>query len=160
MSGSSACSIVVRVQHEDFSVQAETELLRALDRNTGAIVTFAGLVRELHEESAVYSLTLEHYPGMTEKSLHAIAVEAAGRWPLQGLTIIHRVGELLAGEQIVLVGVSSAHRRAAFEACEFVMDYLKTRAPFWKKCRGADGEYWVDAKQSDDAAAARWTQDG
>jgi molybdopterin synthase catalytic subunit len=154
-----SCSIDVRVQREDFSLQAESDALRALSSNTGAVVTFSGLVRDLHEGVKVRALTLEHYPGMTEKSLQAIAQEAATRWPLQGLIIIHRIGELQATEQIVFVGVSSAHRQAAFSACEFVMDYLKTRAPFWKKCHAADGEYWVDAKDSDDSAAARWQQD-
>jgi molybdopterin synthase catalytic subunit len=153
------CSIDVRVQREDFSLQAESDALRALSSNTGAVVTFSGLVRDLHEGVKVRALTLEHYPGMTEKSLQAIAQEAVTRWPLQGLIIIHRIGELQATEQIVFVGVSSAHRQAAFSACEFVMDYLKTRAPFWKKCHAADGEYWVDAKDSDDSAAARWQQD-
>lgn len=154
-----ACRIDVRVQRGDFSLQTESENLRALGSNTGAVVTFSGLVRDLHDGIKVRALTLEHYPGMTEKSLHAIAQEAAGRWPLQGLIIIHRIGELQAAEQIVFVGVSSAHRQAAFSACEFVMDYLKTRAPFWKKCHAADGEYWVDAKHSDDSAAQRWQQD-
>lgn len=158
MNAVAACHISVRVQREDFSLQAESELLRALDRNTGAIVTFAGLVRDLHEGVAVRALTLEHYPGMTEKSLLAIAQEAAQRWPLRGLTVIHRIGELAAGEQIVFVGTSSSHRQAAFQACEFVMDYLKTRAPFWKKCHAADGEHWVEARQSDAGAAERWQQ--
>jgi molybdopterin synthase catalytic subunit len=151
-----SCAIEVRVQREDFSLEAECASLRALDGNTGAIVTFTGLVRDLHDGVVVRALTLEHYPGMTEKSLQAIAKEAATRWPLQGLTIIHRIGELQAAEQIVFVGTSSAHREAAFQACAFVMDYLKTRAPFWKKCHAADGEYWVEAKSSDNAAAARW----
>ena len=155
----SACMIDIKVQRDDFSLQAEAERLRALDSNTGAIVTFSGLVRELHEGIAVRALTLEHYPGMTEKSLLVIAQEAAARWPLQGLIIIHRIGELPATAQIVFVGCSSAHRQAAFAACEFVMDYLKTRAPFWKKCHAADGEYWVEAKDSDESAAARWRSD-
>lgn len=153
------CVIDVRVQREDFSLEAEAGRLRGLDSNTGAIVTFSGLVRDLHDGVKVRALTLEHYPGMTEKSLQAIAQEAAGRWPLQGLIIIHRIGELPATAQIVFVGVSSAHRQAAFLACEFVMDYLKTRAPFWKKCHADAGEYWVDAKDSDDSAAARWQRD-
>jgi molybdopterin synthase catalytic subunit len=153
-----SCMIDIRIQREDFSLEAEATRLRALDSNTGAIVTFCGLVRDLHDGVPVRALTLEHYPGMTEKSLHAIADEAAGRWPLQGLIIIHRIGELQATQQIVFVGVSSAHRQAAFSACDFVMDYLKTRAPFWNKCHAADGEYWVDAKQSDDSAALRWQQ--
>lgn len=156
MDQAKSCHIDVRVQHTDFSIQDEYERLRALDSNTGAVVTFAGLVRDLHDGTAVHALTLEHYPGMTEKSLQAIAQEAAQRWPLRGLCIIHRIGELPAAAQIVFVATSSAHRQAAFAACEFVMDYLKTRAPFWKKCHAADGDYWVDAKGSDDAAAARW----
>lgn len=150
--------LTVLVHHEDFSVQTETEKLRAIGNNTGAVVTFSGLVREMHDGNLVEALYLEHYPGMTEKSLAAIAQEAAERWPLQGVSIIHRIGELLAGDQIVFVGVSSAHRKAAFAACEFIMDFLKTRAPFWKKCREANSEYWVEAKQSDDQAAERWTQ--
>lgn len=156
MQQTSQCWMDIRVQRDDFSLEAEAARLRALDGNTGAIVTFSGLVRDLHDGTAVRALTLEHYPGMTEKSLRAIAEEAAGRWPLQGLIIIHRIGELPAAAQIVFVGVSSAHRQAAFSACEFVMDYLKTRAPFWKKCHAADGDYWVEAKHSDDTAAQRW----
>jgi len=156
MQADPVCWIEVRVQREDFSLQVEADRLRALYGNTGAIVTFSGLVRDLHDGTAVRALTLEHYPGMTESSLRAIAQDAAQRWPLQGLIIIHRIGELPAAAQIVFVGVSSAHRQAAFSACEFVMDYLKTRAPFWKKCHAADGDYWVEAKLSDDSAAARW----
>jgi molybdopterin synthase catalytic subunit len=144
------------VQHADFSLQEEADLLRAQCSNTGAIVTFSGLVRDWHEGEQVKGLYLEHYPGMTEKSLRAIAETAAVRWPLQGITIIHRIGELLASEQIVFVAVSSAHRHAAFSACEFIMDYLKTKAPFWKKCLQPDKEYWVEAKASDDSAAERW----
>lgn len=155
----SSCMIDIRVQRGDFGLQAEAERLRALGSNTGALVTFTGLVRDLHDGGKVEALTLEHYPGMTEKSLRAIADEAAARWPLLGLIIIHRIGRLQATEQIVFVGVSSAHRQAAFSACEFVMDYLKTRAPFWKKCHAADGEHWVEAKDSDAGAAARWQQD-
>lgn len=146
----------IRVQQADFNIQHETEQLRSLSNNTGAVVTFTGLVRDLHEGVEVQALFLEHYPGMTERSLQAIAAEAQQRWPLLGITIIHRIGELVAGEQIVFVAVSSAHRQAAFSACEFIMDYLKTRAPFWKKCRQADGEHWVEAKESDTAASARW----
>jgi molybdopterin synthase catalytic subunit len=158
MSAEQSCHIDIRVQQADFVLQDEYQRLRALSSNTGAVVTFSGLVRDLHDGTAVRALSLEHYPGMTEKSLQAIAQQAAQRWPLQGLIIIHRVGELQATEQIVFVGCSSAHREAAFSACAFVMDYLKTRAPFWKKCHAADGDYWVEAKGSDDAAAARWDQ--
>lgn len=156
MSDADSFNLSVLVQQADFNLQIESDKLRALSTNTGAIVIFSGLVRELHEGKVVQALYLEHYPGMTEKSLVAIAEQAKQRWPLQGVTIIHRIGELLAGEQIVFVGVSSAHRQAAFAACDFIMDFLKTRAPFWKKCREANGEYWVEAKSSDEAAAERW----
>lgn len=159
------CRIRIVVQEQDFSLEAEGQRLRTLP-NVGALVTFSGLVREMHLEGAdgkpgepVDGLFLEHYPGMTERSLQAIAAEAAGRWPLHAITIIHRIGTLMAGEQIVFVGVSSAHRAAAFSACEFLMDYLKTRAPFWKKCLQGGKTYWVEAKASDDAAAQRWQQD-
>ena len=155
----SACKLSINVQFADFSLQHEAEALR-LDNGVGAIVTFSGLVRDMHDEQPVNGLFLEHYPGMTEKSLHAIAAEAQARWPLRALTIIHRIGKLNAGDQIVFVGVSSAHRGAAFAACEFIMDYLKTRAPFWKKSLLADGESWVDAKDSDEAASKRWHQSG
>lgn len=152
-----ACKLKISVQFADFSLKHEAEALR-LDNGVGAIVTFSGLVRDMHGNQAVTGLFLEHYPGMTEKSLQAIAAEAQSRWPLLALTIIHRIGELKAGDQIVFVGVSSAHRSAAFSACEFIMDYLKTRAPFWKKSLQADGECWVEAKESDTAASMRWRQ--
>ena len=147
----------ISIQREDFDVGEECRRLSEGRADTGAIVTFTGLVRDLHGQERVEALFLEHYPGMTEKSLRAIAEEAASRWPLLDATVIHRVGELRAGEQIVLVAVSSAHRRAAFEACDFIMDYLKTRAPFWKKSQGPAGEDWVDAKASDRQAMERWT---
>jgi molybdopterin synthase catalytic subunit len=153
----SQCKTRISVQLDDFSLQHEADALR-LDDGIGAIVTFSGLVRDMHGEQSVKGLFLEHYPGMTEKSLQAIATEAQERWPLRALTIIHRIGELKAGEQIVFVGVSSAHRGAAFSACDFVMDYLKTRAPFWKKSLNSDGDCWVDAKDSDSAASQRWNQ--
>jgi molybdopterin synthase catalytic subunit len=146
----------ISIQHADFSLQEETAVLRRLSSNLGALVTFSGLVRELHDEGAIKGLFLEHYPGMTESSLEAIALEAGRRWPLTGVTIIHRIGELHAGDQIVFVATASAHRAAAFSACEFIMDYLKTRAPFWKKCLAEDGEFWVAAKDSDQAASERW----
>jgi molybdopterin synthase catalytic subunit len=145
----------ISVQFADFSLKHEAEALRS-DNGVGAIVTFSGLVRDMHEDRSVSGLFLEHYPGMTEKSLQAIAQEAQDRWPLLAVTIIHRIGELKAGDQIVFVGVSSAHRSAAFSACEFLMDFLKTRAPFWKKSLQKDGEHWVEAKDSDEAAAERW----
>jgi len=146
--------IEIRVQEADFSLQVETDSLRL--PGTGAVVTFSGLVRDLDGNSPVHGLLLEHYPGMTENSLLKIAQQAAARWPLIGITIIHRVGRLQAAAQIVFVGVSSAHREAAFSACEFIMDYLKTKAPFWKKSLQADGEFWVEAKASDLGASERW----
>ncbi|MBP8268190.1 MAG: molybdopterin synthase catalytic subunit MoaE, partial [Aeromonas sp.] len=128
-------------------------------QDTGAIVSFVGKVRDFNQGEHVKGLALEHYPGMTEKALANIVAEARGRWPLQECTLIHRIGELLLGDQIVLVVVSSAHREAAFEACHFIMDFLKTRAPFWKKELIADGvQRWVEARASDDAALARWQQ--
>jgi molybdopterin synthase catalytic subunit len=150
-----SCKLKITVQFADFSLKHEAEALRA-DNSVGAIVTFSGLVRDMHDDQQVTGLFLEHYPGMTEKSLGNIAEQAQSRWPLQAITIIHRIGELKAGEQIVFVGVSSAHRQAAFAACEFIMDFLKTRAPFWKKSLQAGGEHWVEAKQSDAAATERW----
>lgn len=151
----SPCKPRIVVQNGDFSLQQEAAALRERGA-TGAVVTFTGLVRDMHDDRRVSGLYLEHYPGMTEKSLHEIASEACARWPLQALTIIHRVGELQAGEQIVFVGVGSAHRHSAFAACDFLMDYLKTRAPFWKKSLQEDGGHWVEAKDSDAAAAERW----
>lgn len=148
--------IDIRVQEQDFSLQAETDLLRSIASDTGALVTFTGLVRDFSEGRQVHGLYLEHYPGMTQRSLEAIAAEAAGRWPVHAVTIIHRTGRLDAGQQIVFVGVSSTHREAAFSACQFLMDYLKTRAPFWKKSYSPDGEYWVEAKESDLQASDRW----
>ncbi|MFM5027955.1 molybdopterin synthase catalytic subunit MoaE [Aeromonas rivipollensis] len=148
----------ILVQRADFSLGEEYERL-ATRHDTGAIVTFVGKVRDFNQGEQVKGLSLEHYPGMTEKALTDIVTEARGRWPLQECTLIHRIGDLLLGDQIVLVAVSSAHRDAAFEACHFIMDFLKTRAPFWKKELTAEGvQRWVEAKQSDDAAAARWRQ--
>jgi len=148
----------ISVQHEDFNLQDETDHLRLASAGIGAMVTFTGLVRDHHDGLKVKGLQLDHYPGMTEKSLQAIAEDAAKRWPLLGVIVIHRIGVLLADEQIVFVGVSSAHRAAAFSACEFIMDYLKTKAPFWKKCLQEDHEFWVEAKESDESAASRWSQ--
>lgn len=148
----------ILVQRADFSLGEEYERLAAR-HDSGAIVTFVGKVRDFNQGDAVKGLSLEHYPGMTEKALTDIVTEARGRWPLQECTLIHRIGDLLLGDQIVLVAVSSAHRDAAFEACHFIMDFLKTRAPFWKKELTAEGvQRWVEAKASDDAAAARWRQ--
>lgn len=146
----------ILVQRADFSLGDEYQRLAAR-HDTGAIVTFVGKVRDFNQGEQVKGLALEHYPGMTEKALADIVAQARGRWPLQECTLIHRIGELLLGDQIVLVAVSSAHREAAFEACHFIMDFLKTRAPFWKKELTAEGiARWVEAKQSDDDAAARW----
>ncbi|MAD74666.1 MAG: molybdopterin synthase catalytic subunit MoaE [Rheinheimera sp.] len=147
-------SIFVAVQSDDFCLASEYHELR---RNPacGAIVTFSGLVRELHD-TVLHGMTLEHYPGMTEQALNRIATDALNHWQLAAVHIIHRVGRLKPNEQIVFVGVASAHRAAAFAACEFIMDYLKNRAPFWKKEHTATGDYWVEAKASDQQALARW----
>lgn len=146
----------VRVQTTDFDVGAELAALRAGDPRVGAVASFIGTVRDLNDGSGVSTMTLEHYPGMTEKALEAIVVEARQRWDVLAVLVIHRVGELAPTDQIVLVAVTSAHRGEAFAACEFVMDYLKTRAPFWKKEVTPDGSRWVEARDSDDQAAARW----
>ena len=146
----------VRVQTEDFDAGAEIARLRAGDRGVGAIATFIGTVRDQHDDAPVTALTLEHYPGMTEAALQEIVDEARRRFDVRDALVVHRVGALAPGDQIVLVVVSSAHRGMAFDACAFVMDLLKTRAPFWKKERLPDGERWVEARASDDEAAARW----
>lgn len=147
----------VRVQAEPFDAGQEIAALTAGRRDVGAVATFVGLVRDLNEGSAVSRMTLEHYPGMTEKALEDLCAEAARRWDLIELRVVHRVGPLEPGEAIVLVAVSSAHRGEAFAACEFLMDYLKTRAPFWKKEETPSGERWVEARDSDEEAAARWS---
>jgi len=149
--------MAVRVQQDDFDVGAEVAALKGNDTGIGAIVTFTGTVRGQAGDAGLSTLDLEHYPGMTEAELVRVEAEALARWPLNGTLIIHRYGKLAAGENIVLVVAASAHRRAAFEAAAFLMDYLKTRAPFWKKEAGSDGEgRWVDARESDDAAMSRW----
>lgn len=145
----------VSVQFEDFSVGAEYEAL-AQGTASGAIVTFVGKVRDMNFGDNVTGLSLEHYPGMTEKALGEICDKAEQRWPLLNVRVIHRVGDLDIGDQIVFVGVSSAHRGAAFEACEFIMDYLKTKAPFWKKERTTEETRWVESRDSDAKAAERW----
>ena len=149
---------MIRVQHEEFDVNAEIARLRASNPRIGAIACFIGVVRDLNEGAAVASMTLEHYPGMTEKALGEIVARARARWNLYDILIVHRVGELRPTDPIVLVVVTSAHRGSAFAACEFVMDYLKTDAPFWKKEATPAGERWVDARESDDAARERWEQ--
>lgn len=148
--------MTVRVQTEDFDVGAELAAMRLASKDIGALVNFIGQVRDMNDGDVVSTLTLEHYPGMTERSLEAIAVEAKSRWNIVDSLIIHRVGKLQPLDQIVLVAVTSAHRGEAFKACEFIMDYLKTQAPFWKKEATPDGERWVEAKISDDDAQARW----
>lgn len=154
----------VQIQAADFDVGAELARLRQLasgapDHRVGAVASFIGTVRERNEGAEVSSLTLEHYPGMTEASIEEILCQAEARWPLFALKVIHRIGPLGLSDQIVFVGVTSAHREAAFEACHFVMDYLKTQAPFWKKEETPAGSRWVDARQTDETALARWTQD-
>jgi len=149
---------VVKVQSEDFDVGAEIANLRRDNPTIGAIASFIGLVRDVSSGDRVSELTLEHYPGMTEKALVKIVDEAKTRWDVLDVLVIHRVGVLQPTDQIVLVVVAGAHRGEAFAACEFVMDYLKTQAPFWKKERTADGNRWVEVRSSDDAAAERWTR--
>jgi molybdopterin synthase catalytic subunit len=146
----------VSVTREDFDIGAEIARLTAVDRNIGAVVSFTGLVREMTGEGAIAAMELEHWPGMTEKALESIVAEAEARWPLQGVRVIHRYGPLAPGDRIVLVLTASRHRQAAFDAAAFIMDYLKTRAPFWKKESGPAGARWVDAREGDDAAAAAW----
>ena len=148
--------MTIRVQEADFDVGAELATLRAGDARVGALASFLGLVRDMNDGSSVSEMTLEHYPGMTEKALEEIVVEARGRWDIYDALVIHRVGPLKPCDQIVLVAVTSAHRGEAFAACEFIMDYLKTRAPFWKKEATPDGGRWVDARETDDSSAARW----
>jgi molybdopterin synthase catalytic subunit len=146
----------VRVQREDFDVGAELAALRRGDARVGAVASFVGTVRDVNEGTGVATMTLEHYPGMTEKSLQAIVDEAKRRFGVYRVLVIHRIGELAPTDQIVLVAVTGSHRGEAFDACRFVMDYLKTQAPFWKKEATPDGERWVEARDSDDAAAQRW----
>jgi molybdopterin synthase catalytic subunit len=148
--------VPVRIQREDFDVARELERLRAGDARIGAIASFLGLVRDVNEASEVRAMTLEHYPGMTEKALAQIVEEARSRWNIIDALVIHRVGELKPGDQIVLAAVAGAHRSEAFAACEFIMDYLKTRAPFWKKEQTPTGERWVEARAGDEEKASRW----
>jgi molybdopterin synthase catalytic subunit len=147
---------VIRIQESDFDLTTEVMALRKGDTRVGAVVTFIGTVRDMNDGSQVKGMTLEHYPGMTEKALEEIINQAKNRWNIFRTLVIHRVGPLLPEDQIVLVAVTSAHRGEAFAACEFIMDYLKTAAPFWKKEDTAEGARWVDARITDDAAMARW----
>ena len=146
----------VRVQSQDFDLSVEVAALRANNPAIGAVVSFVGTVRDMNEGASVAEMELEHYPGMTEQSIEAIVARACERWPLYGARVVHRVGPLLPLEQIVLVACSAAHRGAAFAACEFIIDYLKTEAPFWKKELTPDGARWVDARATDDAALDKW----
>ena len=149
---------LIRIQKTDFDVSAELAALRKGDPRVGAVVTFLGTVRDMNDGSQVKGMTLEHYPGMTEKALEDIISQANTRWDIYQTLVIHRVGPLLPEDQIVMVAVTSAHRGEAFSACEFVMDYLKTAAPFWKKEDTPEGARWVDARIADDAAMTRWNQ--
>ncbi len=146
----------VTIQTEDFDVTAEMAALRAQDKRVGAVCSFIGTVRDRNDGQSVSAMELEHYPGMTEQSIEQMIDEAFRRFDIYGARVIHRVGPLQPLDQIVLVAVTSAHRGESFQACEFLMDYLKTQAPFWKKEQTPDGARWVDARVSDDAALARW----
>jgi molybdopterin synthase catalytic subunit len=150
---------MIRVQREDFDVGAEIEALTRGKTGVGGVASFIGLMRDAAGGSAINAMTLEHYPGMTERELERIEAEARQRWPLIASLVIHRYGRFEPGDRIVLVATASAHRAAAFEACEFLMDYLKTKAPFWKQEETPEGPRWVAAEASDDAAAARWTKE-
>jgi molybdopterin synthase catalytic subunit len=146
----------VRVQEADFDTGKELEALTHGRRDVGAVASFVGIVRDANDGARVSGMTLEHYPGMTEKALEGICAEASSRWDLIDTLVIHRVGPLRPGDRIVLVGVASAHRGDAFAACEFIIDYLKTRAPFWKREDTPEGPRWVEARPSDDSAAEKW----
>jgi len=149
--------VTVRVQTGDFDIGAEIAAMHRGNPKVGAVASFIGVVRDLNEGDRVAEMTLEHYPGMTEKALEKVVAEARSRWDIYDALVIHRVGTLKPGDQIVLVVVTGAHRGEAFQACEFLMDYLKTRAPFWKKERTPAGARWVEAREGDDAAADRWS---
>lgn len=147
---------MIRVQREDFDVGAELGALTRGNPAIGGVASFVGLVRNLSGDRLLRAMTLEHYPGMTERELAAIDAEAQARWPLEATLVIHRYGRLVPGERIVLVATASAHREAAFQSCQFLVDWLKTRAPFWKLEETQDGARWVEAQAEDEAAAARW----
>ncbi len=152
---------MIRVQEQDFDVGTELAGLAAGNRSVGGLACFVGLVRDIAEGAPVCAITLEHYPGMTQKMLEAIEAEARARWPLADCLVIHRYGRLEPGERIVLVATASAHRSAALEACAFLIDWLKTKAPFWKMEEAGSGETrWVEARESDDRAAERWRREG
>ena len=149
---------MIKIQGEDFNVGAELSALTTGNQKIGGLAVFVGLVRDLAESGDVSAMTLEHYKGMSEKMITRIEAEAHERWPLEESLIIHRYGRLEPGDQIVMVATTSAHRQAAFEACEFLMDWLKTKAPFWKLEEGSEGVSWVDARESDEKARERWQQ--
>ncbi|MCC8980745.1 molybdenum cofactor biosynthesis protein MoaE [Bradyrhizobium acaciae] len=153
-----AIAATIRIQEADFDVAQEIAALSKGRTDVGAVVSFSGICRGSEQGEPIAALTLEHYPGMAEAEISRHADEALARWPLQGLTIIHRFGRIAPGENIVLVVTASAHRQAAFEAAEFLMDYLKTNAPFWKREESARGTSWIEARDHDDAATARWTK--
>ncbi|HWI26848.1 MAG TPA: molybdenum cofactor biosynthesis protein MoaE [Stellaceae bacterium] len=150
---------MIRVQREDFDVGAELEALTSGKTGIGGVTSFVGLVRDIAGGHRIGAMTLEHYPGMTERQLGEIEAEAMKRWPLDAVLIIHRFGRLEPGERIVLVAAASAHRQAAFDACQFLIDWLKTKAPFWKLEETPQGQRWVEAQTSDDEAAARWVKE-
>ena len=151
--------MLVKVQREDFDVGAELEALTRGRPGVGGMASFLGLVRDIHGDARVGAMTLEHFPGMTERELQRISVEAHARWPLEGTLVVHRYGRLEPGDRIVLCAAASAHRQAAFDACAFLIDFLKTKAPFWKLEAGEQGQHWVEARDSDEQAAKMWQQD-
>jgi molybdopterin synthase catalytic subunit len=151
-------AVTIRIQQADFDIAREIAALTQGRKDIGAVVSFSGICRDSEGSEAIAALTLEHYPGMAEAEIARHAETAMSRWPLMALTVIHRVGRITPGENIVLVLTASAHRQAAFEAAEFLMDYLKANAPFWKREESARGTNWIEARDHDDAAAARWTK--
>ena len=153
-----AIPVTIRIQEADFDVAREIATLTKGRTDIGAVVSFSGICRGSEGDQAIAALTLEHYPGMAEAEIDRHVQTSLSRWPLTGLTVIHRVGRIVPGENIVLVVTASAHRQAAFEAAEFLMDYLKANAPFWKREESAGGTSWIDARDHDDQAAARWTK--
>ncbi|MCK1362573.1 molybdenum cofactor biosynthesis protein MoaE [Bradyrhizobium sp. 199] len=158
MAASVTCPVTIRIQEADFDIARETALLTKSRTDIGAVVSFSGICRADEDSANIAALTLEHYPGMAEEEIKRHVDEAVSRWPLNGVTVIHRVGRFMPGENIVLVLTASQHRQAAFQAAEFLMDYLKTNAPFWKKEESEAGTGWVEAQARDDEAAARWTK--
>jgi molybdopterin synthase catalytic subunit len=151
-------SVTIRIQEEDFDIAREIEILTRARTDIGAVVSFSGICRSTEADEKIEALTLEHYPGMAEAEIKRHVDEATARWPLQGVSVIHRFGRITPGQNIVLVLTASKHRQAAFHAAEFLMDYLKTSAPFWKREESARGTDWVEARAHDDAAAQRWTK--